>query len=148
MAHYLHYHNHPHVLDRTKNHSDLPFDKIATDMPLPKDIVGSTIWGFTGSKGKWYILGRLDVTWAGLVSEAPDFLDTKFLFNKLKYTACCPTADAGNYRMIELEELAYAYLPDWGGGKEIRDFKSNQERTGMKRVEQEFVEEQLLSIEF
>jgi len=148
MAHYLHYHKYSHVVDRTTNNSDLPFDKITTDMSLPKDIVGSTIWGFTGSKGKWYVLGRLDVTWAGLVAEVPDFIETKFLFEKQKFTSCCPTVSAGNYRMVELDELAYAFLPDWGGGKQIRDFNSNQERTGMKRVDIEFVEEQLLDIKF
>ena len=153
MAHYLHYHSYPEVSERIDEFPHAPFDKITTDVGIPDGFQnGDTIWGFTGKKDgdevRWYVLGRLDVTWHGLVRDVPEYMTSEFLFNEKKYTFCCPTSSAGKYSKVEVEELGYAYLPNWGGGKHVSELGNNERGGPLKLIDDDFVEEQLLVIEF
>tara|TARA_B110001452_G_C15190340_1_gene413329 strand:- start:335 stop:757 length:423 start_codon:yes stop_codon:yes gene_type:complete len=140
-------------MKRIQNHSNSPFDKITTDLGFPEKFEnGDTVWGFTakkiGDEVRWYVLGRLEVTWNGLVTEIPDYVTSEFFFNEKKYTCCCPSSSAGKYRKVEIEELGYAYLPDWGGGKHVSELANNERGGPMKRIDDDFVQEQLIGIEF
>jgi hypothetical protein len=86
----------------------------------------------------------LDITWFGEADDAPDYITSNTLFNFKQYAAGCPTDAAGPYRAEEMEELAYAVLPNYKGGVELHEL-TNMELSGfLKEVEQAFVEEQLL----
>ena len=153
MAHYMHYHSYTDVMKRIQNHPKSPFDKITTDLGMPEKFEnGDTIWGCTakkiGSEVCWYVLGRLDVTWHGLVIDVPDYVTSEFLFKEKKYTCCCPTSSAGKYRMVEVDEFRYAYLPDWGGGKFVGDLANNERGGPLKLIADDFVQEQLVEFEF
>ena len=148
MANYLHYHGYQLVVDRINNHGQVPFDKIATDISLSKIQPGDTIWGFTGKEGRWYVMGRLDVTWVGSQSNVPSYVTSEHLFEEKKNMACCESENAGNYRMVEVEELAYAYLPDYSGGIFVKDLKNAQKMGFLERVDDVFVAEQLNELMF
>ncbi len=106
--------------------------------------VGDTIWGITRNENRWYLMGRMEVTWFGEAEDAPNYITSNTLFNFKQYAAGCPTDAATPYRAEEMEELAYAVLPNYKGGVELRKL-TNMELSGFfQEVDIDFVEEQLL----
>lgn len=86
----------------------------------------------------------MDITWFGEADDAPEYITSNTLFNFKQYAAGCPTDVAGPYRAKEMEELAYAVLPNYKEGVELRTLTSMELSGFLQEVDQDFVEEQLL----
>jgi hypothetical protein len=123
----------------------MPFDRCTKNQPWPSRLeVGDTIWGVTKNQNRYFVMGSLVVTWFGEAEDAPDYITSETLFEDKRYAAGCPTDAATAYRAEEMDELAYAVLPNYKGGVELREL-SNMELSGFfQEVDLEFVEEQLL----
>ena len=106
--------------------------------------VNDTIWGITRNENRWYLTGRLEITWFGNAEDIPQYITSKPLFNFKQYAAGCPTDVAGPYRAEEMDGLAYAVLPNYKGGVELRELASMELSGFFQEVDHSFVEEQLL----
>ena len=116
-------------------------DKLSSDLK-----VGDTIWGFTRNDNQYYLMGSLQVAWIGESHEMPSYVTSGELFNQKKYTACCPTSDAGIYKAIALYELVYAPLPNFDGGRDLGELPTISLQGFLQQVDTEFVEEQFMNL--
>ena len=146
MTHWLHYHSWQGVQTRKKEHARMPFDRMTSDK-LSSDLkLGDTIWGFTRNDNQYYLMGSLEVAWVGESNEMPSYVTSGELFNPKKYTACCPTSDAGIYKAIALDELVYAPLPNFDGGRDLGELPTISLQGFLQQVDTEFVEEQFMNL--
>ena len=145
MTHWFHYHGWQGVEERRRKHANMPFDRCSRGQPWPAKMqIGDTIWGITRNENRWFLMGRMDITWFGQADDAPDYITSNTLFNFKQYAAGCPTDVAGPYRAEEMEELAYAVLPNYKEGVELRTLTSMELSGFLQEVDRTFVEEQLL----
>jgi len=142
LTNWLHYHAWDGVQTRKRKHAFMPFDKMTSDK-LSSDLsVGDTIWGFTRNENQYYLMGSMTITWIGESQNIPEYVTSELLFNQKKYTACCPTGDAGIYKAIALDELVYAPLPNFDGGSELGDLPTISLQGFLQVVDDDFVAEQ------
>jgi len=146
LTNWLHYHAWEGVQTRRRKFASMPFDKITSDKLSPELKVGDTIWGFTRNENQYYLLGSITITWIGTSQDIPDYVTTELLFNQKKYTACCPTEDAGVYKAIALDELIYAPLPNFDGGSELGKLPTISLQGFLQIVDDEFVHEQFIDL--
>ena len=145
MTHWFHYHGWPGVEERRRKFASMPFDRCSRGKSWPAEMkVGDTIWGITRNEKIWYLVGQMKVAWLGESEDAPDYITSNTLFNFKQHAAGCPTESAHPYRAVEMEELAFALLPEYKAGTELGEL-SNMELSGfLQKVDQAFVDEQLI----